>query len=61
MDWQWLAVIAALALALGYVARSTWRTWFGTGKSACGTTCGGCAKPAPAASENQRRITLPQV
>jgi hypothetical protein len=60
MDWQLLAVIAALVLALAYVARSTWRTWSGTGK-ACASACGGCVKPAPMAAEAGRRITLPQV
>jgi hypothetical protein len=37
----------SVALAAGYVLRATWKTWFGTSKSGCGSGCGKCAAPAP--------------
>jgi hypothetical protein len=62
VDWQLPVVIAALASALGYVARSAWRTWFGAAGKGCASGCDGCAKPAaPAAEGDGRRIALPRI
>jgi hypothetical protein len=61
MDWQVAVVIAALLLALGYLTRSAWRTWFGpAGKGSCASACGGCAKPADG-PEDRGRIALPRL
>ncbi|HET6575863.1 MAG TPA: hypothetical protein VFG68_19835 [Fimbriiglobus sp.] len=60
MDWQVVVVFAALALALGYLSRSAWRTWFGPAGKGCASGCGGCAKPANQ-PQDQRRIALPRV
>jgi hypothetical protein len=62
MDWQVTVVIAVLAVALGYLFRSAWRTWFGpSGKGGCASSCGGCAKPADEGPGERRRIALPRV
>lgn len=62
MDWQVAVVIAALALAVGYLSRSAWRTWFGSaGKGGCASGCGVCAKPADDKSGERGRIALPRV
>jgi ABC-type uncharacterized transport system YnjBCD permease subunit len=52
---QLVVVGALVALALGYILRATWRTWFGAGKPACASGCGKCADPAPAAEAKGRR------
>jgi hypothetical protein len=52
MDWQWLAVGASVAVAAGYLARQTWRTWSGR-KSGCGSCS--CADKT-AVSAGQRLI-----
>lgn len=59
MEWQLIAVLAAVAAALGYVARAAWKTWFGR-KAGCGSACGGCAKPADGPGDG-KRIALPRV
>ena len=41
MDWQLLLVLIAVAVAVGHVARRTWRTWAGRG---CAGDCG-CKRP----------------
>ncbi len=62
MDWQLLAVAAALALAVAYLTRGAWRTWFGRTAKACGSGCGGCPAPRPAdEAADRRRIALPQL
>ncbi|MBY0461349.1 MAG: FeoB-associated Cys-rich membrane protein, partial [Gemmataceae bacterium] len=41
---QLVLVLALIALALGYVLRATWKTWFTSGdKPGCGLGCGKCA------------------
>jgi hypothetical protein len=61
VDWQVAVVIAALTVALSYLSRSAWRTWFGSaGKGGCATSCGGCVKPADS-PEDRERIALPRV
>ncbi len=60
MDWQIIIVIAAAALALGYLSRSAWRTWSGpAGKGGCASGCGGCAKPPNDGPVEGTRIALP--
>jgi hypothetical protein len=59
VDWQLVAVLAAVAVAVGYVARAAWKTWFGR-KVPCASACGGCAKPADDEGD-ARRIALPRV
>ena len=59
MDWQLPAVAAVLLLAGLYVARASWRTWFGVSKGGCASGCGTCAKPAPEPTDG-RRISLPR-
>jgi hypothetical protein len=56
MDWQPIAAAAAVALALAYVVRTTWRTW--RGRSA---GCGGCkcSAPASAARDGQTGGLIP--
>lgn len=58
MDWQLLTVCGVVLAAVGYLARSAWRTWFGR-KSGCASGCGGCSTPKT--SDNGKRIALPQV
>jgi len=59
VDWQLVAVLLAVAAALGYVTRAAWKTWFGR-KAACASSCGGCAKPADEEGAG-KRIALPRV
>lgn len=62
MDWQLPVVFAALTVALSYVSRSAWQTWFGAaGKSGCASDCGGCAKSATSDPGEGTRISLPRV
>lgn len=62
MDWQVAVVIAALTLALGYLGRSAWRTWFGpAGEGGCASACGGCTKTVDNRSGEGKRIALPRV
>ena len=58
MEWQLIAVLLALAAAVGYLVRASWKTWFGR-KAGCGSACGGCAKPV--AENVGKRIALPQI
>jgi hypothetical protein len=57
VDWQLAAVGLIVAGAVGYLARSAWKTWAG-GKTGCGSGCGKCEKPADAGSEQTKRIPL---
>jgi hypothetical protein len=41
MFWQYLLVGIIVLAAAGFLARQSWRTWFGT-KAGCGGGCG-CA------------------
>lgn len=60
MDLQVAVVTAALTLALAYLFRSAWKTWFGpAGKGGCASRCGGCARPADVGDRG--RIALPRV
>jgi hypothetical protein len=54
VDWQLIGVGVALAGAVVYIARATWKTWFGA-KAGCGSGCGKCASPEP---EPGRKIRL---
>lgn len=60
MDWQLAIVGAAVAAAVGYLARSAWRTWFAAKPGGCGAGCGTCAAPADEA-KMPGRISLPRV
>lgn len=60
MSLQLLAVYALVGLACLFVLRSTYRTWFADAKSGCGSGCGKCAAPAPAATP-KKRVGLPLV
>ncbi|WP_439627132.1 FeoB-associated Cys-rich membrane protein [Gemmata sp.] len=56
---QLLIVAVAVAAAALYVARASFKTWFGKTAAACGSGCGKCATttdPPP-----KGRIELPQV
>ncbi|HEY8505301.1 MAG TPA: hypothetical protein VIL46_12015 [Gemmataceae bacterium] len=57
MGWQLAVVWVLIALAGAYVARATWRTWFGTGRACGGGGCGACAAP-PAPPPERRLIPL---
>jgi hypothetical protein len=57
-DVQLVAAVTVVALAAAYIARATWKTWFGK-KAGCGSGCGKCATPT--APEQKGRISLPQV
>jgi hypothetical protein len=52
---QLVAVGVLVALALGYILRATWATWFGAADPGCASGCGKCAAPAPAAEVKGRR------
>lgn len=41
MFWQWIIVLACVALATAYIARAAWRTWHPK-PGGCGGGCG-CA------------------
>ncbi|OWK39143.1 FeoB-associated Cys-rich membrane protein [Fimbriiglobus ruber] len=63
MDTQLIIVAAVVVLALAYVTRATWRTWFGPSeKTGCASGCGACkTTPVAASPEDRKRIALPQV
>ncbi len=62
MDTQSVLATLVVGLALVYLARGMYRTWFRTGvKTACGSGCNSCAKGAVVTPESTRRIALPQV
>jgi hypothetical protein len=42
MTLQWIAVGFIVAVAVGYVAYASYRSWFAQDPSACGSTCGKC-------------------
>jgi len=52
---QLIVVGLIVALAMGYVLRATWKTWFGKSKPSCGSGCGKCTAPAPEPSVTGRR------
>jgi hypothetical protein len=56
MDWQLVVVGLAVAAALGYLVRQSWRTWAAR-KGGCGGGCG-CAK-APAEEANGTVTIIP--
>lgn len=56
---QLVIVGAAIAAALVYVARSTWKTWFGRTAANCGHGCAKCATPTEPPQKG--RFELPQV
>lgn len=55
---QLVLVGIIVAGAAGYVARASWKTWFGRSKPGCGSGCGKCAGPVPE-SEVKGRRSLP--
>jgi hypothetical protein len=61
VDWQLAVVWVVVAAAVGYLGRSAWMTWAGRGKAGCGSGCGKCESPVPAAREPPDRISLPRV
>ena len=63
LDWQGLAVLAAVLLAALMLGRATYRTWFADLTGSCGSGCGSCghSERAVAATEDVpegRRIPL---
>ena len=55
-----LAIVALLiATAVIYIARSTWKTWFGKSSKGCGSGCGKCAVVPEQKPEG--RFPLPQL
>ncbi|MBP3960560.1 FeoB-associated Cys-rich membrane protein [Gemmata sp. G18] len=52
---QFVTVGAVVALAAGYILRATWKTWFRTSKSGCGSGCGKCATSEPEPEVKGRR------
>ena len=62
MDTQLLLATLIVGLALAYLVRGMYRTWFRTGaKTACGSGCNSCSKGVTTPPESTRRIALPQV
>ncbi len=51
MVWQLVMVGVLVAGAAGYVARQTWRTWFGSAGKGCRGGCGCAGKSASAKNE----------
>ena len=51
---QLVLVGLLVAAAAVYVARSAWKTWFGSSSKGCGSGCGKCATPAPDAKQDGR-------
>jgi hypothetical protein len=45
MDWQLPVTVFVVLVAASYVARMTWRAWFGSKAGGCGGGCG-CAGKA---------------
>ena len=60
MSIQLLLVYMLIAAALAFVARTTYRTWFGSSKAGCGSGCGKCAAPV-AEEPGTKRVGLPLV
>ena len=59
LDWQLVAVAAAVLAATGYLARSAWATWSRSGSAGCGSGCGKCPTHEPRRTEaDRRRIPL---
>ena len=56
-----LTIVGVLvALAMAYVVRSAWKTWFGKSVKGCGSGCGKCAT-APPEPKPEGRFPLPQL
>lgn len=51
MDWQALVVGVLIVAAISYLARQTWRTWFGS-KGGCSGGCSCPGKKAEAKTES---------
>jgi hypothetical protein len=52
MDWQIGIVSLIVAVAGGYLARQTWRSWFGA-KAGCGGGCGCSTQKGTAPAEGR--------
>ena len=61
METQLVIVCALVALAVLYLLRSTWQTWFGATKSGCGSGCGSCSSKKSDEENRNGRIPLQQV
>ena len=59
MDWQLFAVVVIVAGAVGYLARSTWKSI--AGRKSCGSGCGCSAKPATSSNGSAAVIPLEQI
>jgi hypothetical protein len=59
VDWQFGLTIAVVAAAGAYVLRAVLKPLFGWGGAGCGSGCGKCTAPEPAAVPG--RIGLPQI
>jgi hypothetical protein len=57
---QLVLVGIVVAVAAVAVARSLWRTWFGSGTRGCGAGCGQCSSPAEKPPP-EGRFPLPQL
>jgi hypothetical protein len=51
MDWQLPITALVVLVAAAYVARLTWRAWFGSKAGGCGGNCGCAGKSAAPKSE----------
>jgi hypothetical protein len=48
-----------IAVAMAYIARSVWKTWFGKSSKGCGAGCGKCT--ATPEQKPEGRFPLPQL
>lgn len=43
LDWQTITALAIVLAAIGFLARKTWKTIFGSASAGCGTSCNSCS------------------
>ena len=56
LDWQTIVALGIVFVALGILARKTWRIFFDSA-TGCGTSCDGCASANPVNSRNKIKVT----
>lgn len=59
MTLQWIAVGGIVAVALGYVVYSCYRSWFAQAPRACSSGCGQCQESSPDSPTRHGRRPLP--
>jgi hypothetical protein len=64
VDWQTVAALSAVGVAVSYLAWGGWRTWRGRRRACgggCGSACGGAAKPENSAPSRQTgQVLIPR-